>query len=220
MEEVLTSCPADWDERSVTALTQKNYFRLICLWKALRFFEKSCIDGFAIKTDYHMKTPRCSVSFANNKNLIMPGLSSVNSAGNMNAELWQYLLLPFHKVHTVKFKNQLMIECFAPANLDYHGNQQTSKRRKKMDQNLPITTHIPDILSLLKWRSGHIVICNLYRADVQQHGIIYLLSCLLLHDEQSQTCVSNRLVCCSIIGSLRSVWVHTSWQNKQGSKLE
>ena len=46
-------------------------------------FEKSCIDGFAVKTD----DARCSVSFAYNKHLIMPGPSVVNSAGNMNTEL-------------------------------------------------------------------------------------------------------------------------------------
>jgi len=53
-------------------------------------------------------------------------------------------------MHTVKFKNQLMIAFFVSAKLDYHGNQQTLKRRKRMDENLPIITHIPDILSLLK----------------------------------------------------------------------
>jgi len=42
------------------------------------FFEKSCIDGFAVKTDYLIKTSGCSVSFAYNKDLIMPGPSVVN----------------------------------------------------------------------------------------------------------------------------------------------
>lgn len=41
------------------------------------------------QTDYLIKTSRCSVSFAYNKHLIMPGPSVVNSAGNMNTELWQ-----------------------------------------------------------------------------------------------------------------------------------
>jgi len=40
----------------------------------------------------------------------------------------------------VKFKNQLMVAFFVSAKLDYHGNQQTLKRRKRMYQNLPILT--------------------------------------------------------------------------------